>query len=166
MRSKDWIRFILAATIWGISFLWIKIGMQELGLFTLAPLRVSFVLLATFIFVFWKRLAIPRSALWLLPILGLLNEAVPFVLISRVAVIWLGVLGAFIASMFYLTLIQDVSSTRRADDLPFSHLRGSMKRYLFTRTTGLVRWLAAVLILNGIGLVNQVRTHLPAMEAT
>ena len=157
-------RFILAATIWGISFLWIKIGMQELGPFTLVPLRVSFALLVTF--VFWKHLAIHRSALWLLPVVGLFNEAVPFVLISRVAVIWLGVLGAFIASMFYLTLIQDVSSTRRADDLPFSHLRGSMKRYLFTRTTGLVRWLAAVLILNGIGLVNQVRRRPPAMEAT
>ena len=105
-------RFILAATIWGTSFLRIKIGVQELGPFTLLLLRVSFALLATFIFVFWKRLAIPRSVLWLLPVLGLLNVAVPFVLISWAAVVWLGVLGSCIASMLYLTLTQDVGPTR------------------------------------------------------
>jgi len=294
LRSKDWIRFILAATIWGTSFLWIKIGVRELGPFTLVLLRVSFALLATFIFVFWKRLAIPRSSLWLLPVLGLLNVAVPFVLISWaevhidsglasvlnstaplftallaglllpddrltlprilglligfagvvvlvsdqisggvsqlwgvaamlaavflyavsaitarksgahmhpgvqafgqslfaflimlptaavveapltlprlpltwVAVVWLGVLGSFIASMLYLTLIQDVGPTRAMLTTYLFPLIGSALGAIFLHEQqGWQLWVGAVLILSGIGLVNQVRRHPPAMEA-
>lgn len=82
MRSKDWVRFILCAVIWGTSFLWIKIGVQEIGPFTLVLLRVSFALLGTLVFVLWQRQRLPSKTLWLLPVLGLFNVAIPFVLIS------------------------------------------------------------------------------------
>ena len=45
MKMKEWGAFALLGLIWGSSFLWIKIAVQEIGPFTLVAFRVVFGLL-------------------------------------------------------------------------------------------------------------------------
>ncbi len=45
MKLKEWAAFGLLGMIWGSSFLWIKIGVENIKPFVLVTLRVSFGLL-------------------------------------------------------------------------------------------------------------------------
>ena len=78
------IAFISLGMIWGSSFLWIKIAVQEMGPNTLVAYRVLFGLLFGIIVVFFKRVPWPSSFKEWLPlfVLGLTNIAIPFFLIS------------------------------------------------------------------------------------
>ncbi len=84
MQPKDWMLFGLLALIWGSSFLWIKIAVQEVGPFTLVAYRLLFGAVGLFVIVAVKRPPLPRERpTWLtLLVLGFSNTAVPFVLIS------------------------------------------------------------------------------------
>jgi drug/metabolite transporter (DMT)-like permease len=83
LSIREWFKFILLGLIWGSSFLWIKIGVQELGPFTLVALRVFFATLGLMIVARLQRAHLPwREFLPAFFILGLLNMALPFVLIS------------------------------------------------------------------------------------
>jgi len=83
LSTKEWLKFILLGLIWGSSFLWIKLGVQELGPFTLVTLRVFFASLGLLVIAYWRRARIPwRQFLPAFFILGLTNMALPFVLIS------------------------------------------------------------------------------------
>jgi drug/metabolite transporter (DMT)-like permease len=83
LSGKDWIKFIALGLIWGSSFLWIKIAVQEIGPFTLVTFRVLFALLGILLVVAYRRSGIPaRGKWWIFVLLGLFNVAVPFVLIS------------------------------------------------------------------------------------
>ncbi len=84
MRAKEWGMFALLGLVWGSSFLWIKVGLQEVGPFTLVAYRLLFGALGMALVVAWKRPAFPRHPwTWVqLAILGLFNTALPFVLIS------------------------------------------------------------------------------------
>jgi len=70
--------------IWGSSFLWIKIGVQELDPFTLVGWRLLFGTLGMVMVVAWQRPSFPRKpSTWIaLAALGTINTAVPFVLIT------------------------------------------------------------------------------------
>jgi drug/metabolite transporter (DMT)-like permease len=70
--------------IWGSSFLWIKIGVRELDPFTLVGWRLLFGTLGMVAIVLWQRPPFPhQSSTWLaLALLGLVNTALPFVLIT------------------------------------------------------------------------------------
>ncbi len=83
MTGKDWIKFTALGLIWGSSFLWIKIAVQEIGPFTLVTFRVLFALLGILLVVAYRRSGLPsREKWWIFLLLGLFNVAVPFVLIS------------------------------------------------------------------------------------
>lgn len=83
MSGKDWVKFIALGLIWGSSFLWIKIAVQEIGPFTLVAFRVLFALLGILLVVAYRRPGLPeRKMWWIFLILGLFNVVVPFVLIS------------------------------------------------------------------------------------
>ncbi len=84
MRTKDWIAFILLGTIWGSSFLWIKIAVQEIGPVLLVALRLLFGILGLFLVLVILRPAWPRKrADWFaLILIGFTNNAIPYVLIS------------------------------------------------------------------------------------
>ncbi|MDX1435847.1 MAG: DMT family transporter [Anaerolineales bacterium] len=84
MKTKDWIAFISLGLIWGSSFLWIKIGLEELGPFTLVALRLGFGLLGLALVVLIQRPPAPgaRRLYAYLVLLGLFNTAIPFILIS------------------------------------------------------------------------------------
>ena len=83
MAIKDWGKFIALGLIWGSSFFWIKIAVQEIGPFTLVSFRVLFALLGILAVIAYRRTALPgRRRWWAFGVLGLFNVALPFVLIS------------------------------------------------------------------------------------
>lgn len=70
--------------IWGSSFLWIKIAVQEVDPFTLVGWRLLFGTAGMVAVILLRRPAFPKAGMtWLfLAALGILNTALPFVLIS------------------------------------------------------------------------------------
>jgi drug/metabolite transporter (DMT)-like permease len=84
MKPKEWALFAALGLIWGSSFLWIKIAIQELDAFTLVGWRLLFGTLGMVAVIALRRPAFPRSrSIWLALIaLGVINTALPFVLIS------------------------------------------------------------------------------------
>jgi len=83
-RWKDWAAFWLLGLIWGSSFLWIRIAVQEIGPFMLVALRVLIGALALALVAVIARPALPHSprVYLAMAVLGLFNTALPFVLIS------------------------------------------------------------------------------------
>ncbi|BAJ64915.1 MULTISPECIES: DMT family transporter [Anaerolinea] len=84
MTLKNWLIFLALGTIWGSSFLWIKVGVGEIGPFMLVTLRVVVAFTALALVIARKRTILPdlRRTWWIFAVLGLFNLAVPFVLIS------------------------------------------------------------------------------------
>ncbi|HLJ61366.1 MAG TPA: EamA family transporter [bacterium] len=83
MRVREWAAFWLLGTIWGSSFLWIKIAVADTGPVTLAAFRLLFGLAGLLVVVRAMRQPFPRDrGLWgRLIMLGALNTALPFALI-------------------------------------------------------------------------------------
>jgi drug/metabolite transporter (DMT)-like permease len=84
LKTKHWIVFILLGLIWSSSFLWIKIGVQEIGPMALVAFRMLFgaltaVIIASFVKVQW-----PRDArTWVIfALLGPTSLAIPIFFIS------------------------------------------------------------------------------------
>ncbi len=84
MRLREWGAFWLLGSIWGSSFLWIKIAVGEIGPATLAAIRLLFGLLGLLAVMRLQRQAFPRPTTHLPAYLfmGAFNTAIPFVLIS------------------------------------------------------------------------------------
>jgi len=84
VRAKDWFVFIVLGILWGSSFLWIKIAIQEISPLLLVTLRLSFAIITLTIAAIIARPLWPQSKrLWLtLVFFGLVNTAIPYFLIS------------------------------------------------------------------------------------
>ena len=84
MKTKDWLAFTLLGLIWGSSFLLIKIAVWEVGPVLLVALRLLFGIAALLVAAAVTRPAWPRDRrVWLsLTFLGLINNLIPYVLIS------------------------------------------------------------------------------------
>jgi drug/metabolite transporter (DMT)-like permease len=83
-KLKEWAIFIGLGLIWGTSFLWIKLALQEIGPFMLVTLRLALGLAGLLVIMRVQRLSFPRDPrVWLsLAVVGVFNYAVPFTLIS------------------------------------------------------------------------------------
>jgi drug/metabolite transporter (DMT)-like permease len=87
MKPKDWFLFSLIGLIWGTSFLWIKIAVQEISPLVLVGLRTLFAALGLVVFMLVNK---KSRASWndikpRLPVfafLGLVNIAIPWLIIS------------------------------------------------------------------------------------
>lgn len=84
MKLKHWLLFLLLGAIWSSSFMWIKIAVQEIGPITLVAYRVLFGLLFCVAVILIQRVPWPRDRkTWSrLLLLGIINVAIPFFLIS------------------------------------------------------------------------------------
>ncbi len=84
MKLRAWLAFLLLGLVWGSSFFWIKIAVQEIGPFTLVAYRLLFGALGLILVVALRRPPLPPARrLWLaMAVMGLANTAIPFVLIS------------------------------------------------------------------------------------
>jgi drug/metabolite transporter (DMT)-like permease len=84
LKTKHWVAFIALGIIWSSSFLWIKIGVQEVGPMALVAFRMLFGALTASAAVFYQKLEWPRDRkTWLVyAILGPTSLAIPIFLIS------------------------------------------------------------------------------------
>jgi len=84
MKLKHWIVFILLGLIWSTSFLWIKIGVQEIGPMALVSFRTLFGALTAVAIAVYQKARWPRDLkTWIkFAILGPINLAIPIFLIS------------------------------------------------------------------------------------
>jgi drug/metabolite transporter (DMT)-like permease len=84
MKLKEWGAFVLLGLIWGSSFLWIKIGVENITPFVLVTLRISFGLMGLLVVMFWQRQAFPRDRNTILKyiFMGVFNLVIPFLLIT------------------------------------------------------------------------------------
>jgi len=83
-EKRTWFAFIILALAWGTSFLFIKIGLRTLGPFTLVSLRLLIGFIGLLIIMLITGQRFPRVwSIWRhLAFLGLVNTALPFVLIT------------------------------------------------------------------------------------
>lgn len=87
MKPKDWFLFAFIGVIWGTSFLWIKIAVQEISPFVLVGFRTLFAALGLSLYllidrrgrVSWKILK-PKLPVFI--VLGIINITIPWLLIS------------------------------------------------------------------------------------
>lgn len=82
MSTKNWLKFLGLSLVWGTSFFWIKIGLQEVGPITLVFFRVGFATLGLILFTLFTRKNFPLKMWWLYLFLAFFNVALPFILIS------------------------------------------------------------------------------------
>ena len=84
-RFKEWGAFVLLGGFaWGTSFLWIKIAVEEIGPFTLVVYRLAFGVIAIWLLLWVKgiRISLDKRVLGTMVLLGVINTAIPFTLIS------------------------------------------------------------------------------------
>jgi len=81
---RAWAELLLLATIWGGSFISNRLALNEVPVLTTVAFRVTGACLLLWIFVRFRRLDIPRSPrIWAaFLVMGLLNNALPFTLIT------------------------------------------------------------------------------------
>ncbi|MFP3854323.1 MAG: DMT family transporter [Anaerolineales bacterium] len=84
MSAANWLLFLILGALWGSSFLWIKIAVTEIGPMALVGWRLLFGTLGMLAVFFFHRFQPPRDRrTWVnLLILGMINTAIPFFLIS------------------------------------------------------------------------------------
>jgi len=84
LKSKHWFVFILLGAIWSSSFLWIKIGVQEIGPMALVAFRMLFGALTAVIIGIYQKVEWPRDwKTWgIFAILGPASLAIPIFFIS------------------------------------------------------------------------------------
>jgi len=84
LKKREWAAFIAMTSIWGSSYLWIKLALREVGPFTLVGLRLLIGAIILAVIVAARRPYFPQDArAWrALVFMGLINNALPFVLIS------------------------------------------------------------------------------------
>jgi drug/metabolite transporter (DMT)-like permease len=87
MQNRPWLvpaAFILLGLIWGSSFLWIKIGVEEMDPATLVAYRVSLGAVAMLLYVRLTGEKLPRTVREIVPMaaLGMVATALPFFLIT------------------------------------------------------------------------------------
>lgn len=84
MKLKEWGAFVALGLIWGSSFLWIKIAVENVTPFVLVALRVSFGLLGLVVVMVAQRRSLPRDRRTILKFIfmGIFNTVIPFLLIT------------------------------------------------------------------------------------
>ena len=87
MKTKDWVLFWLVGLIWGTSFLWIKIALEDVSPIMLVGFRTLFGSLGLCIIIAFNKSAhVPwqdlKKHLLDFVILGFINIAIPWMLIS------------------------------------------------------------------------------------
>lgn len=132
MKMKEWGAFGLLGLVWGSSFLWIKIAVQDTGPITLVAFRLLFGALGLLAVAAVKRPAFPSDRrIWMaLVVLGITNTALPFVLISwgeqfidsAVASILNGTVPLFTVVIAHLFLRDDRITIPRVLGLAFGFL--------------------------------------------
>lgn len=127
MGTVDWLLFVSLGLIWGSSFLWIKIAVGEIGPFAVVGWRLLFGIVGLAVVTVTRRAKLPTGwSLWRnLAILGAINTALPFVLItwgersidSAVASVLNSTVPLFTMVLAHFSLVDDRITIRKAAGL-------------------------------------------------
>jgi len=134
---QQWAAFVLLGTIWGSSFLWIKIAVGEIGPATVGALRLLFGLVGL-LTVSWTTRQSFRNLRAFLPaylFMGIFNTALPFVLIP------------WAETRIDSALAAILNATTPLFAIVIAHYWLSDERITFTRATGLVVGFVGVVVL-------------------
>ena len=82
ISGRAWVEMVLLALIWGGTFMSAALALREMPVITIVAHRVFWAMIILWIYVFWRRIPLPRSpATWgAFLVMGLLNNAIPFLL--------------------------------------------------------------------------------------
>ncbi|MCB2116800.1 MAG: DMT family transporter [Rhodobacteraceae bacterium] len=83
LTPRAWGLLLLLSAIWGASFLSNRAALEEVGVATTVAFRVAGAAVALWLWIAARRLPVPRDPayLWRFPVMGLLNNVIPFSLI-------------------------------------------------------------------------------------
>lgn len=83
-QSKNWMMFVALGLIWGSSFLWIKLALQEIDPFAVVGWRTLLGFLGLVVILRLRRIPVPRDPKTLakFAVMGLFNVAVPWLMIT------------------------------------------------------------------------------------
>ena len=127
MNIRQWVYFLFLTVIWGSSFMWIKIAVQEIGPFKVVSIRMMFAVLILFVFLKARKIAAPKT--WkmrgILLLQGMMSATVPWVLItwaeqyidSAVATIYNGTVPMFTMIFAHLFVHDDRMTIRKVSGL-------------------------------------------------
>jgi len=84
MGVREWLMLITLSILWGGSFFFVEVALNDLPTFTIVAIRVLIAAIALWSVVFVTKLPIPKQAgIWLaFFVMALLNNAIPFSLIT------------------------------------------------------------------------------------
>jgi drug/metabolite transporter (DMT)-like permease len=82
LSIKNWLKFLSLGPIWGSTFFWIKIGLQEVGPFSVVFYRIFFASIGLVLFFVFTRRKFLLKYWWLYLFLGVFNIVLPFILVS------------------------------------------------------------------------------------
>lgn len=84
ISSRAWVELTLLATLWGASFVSIRVALDEIGPMTAVAHRVIWAALALWLYIAFKPLPLPRDPkIWgAFLMMGLLNNVIPFGLMA------------------------------------------------------------------------------------
>mgnify|MGYP005991647929 CR=1 FL=1 len=84
LSTRAWTELLILATIWGASFLSIRIALNEIGPLTAVAHRTGWAMLILWTYVAIRRIDLPKEPrIWgAFLVMGLLNNVVPFSLMA------------------------------------------------------------------------------------
>lgn len=83
MSPKNWAKFWYLGLVWGATFLWLKIGIREVGPITLNAVRLTVAMATLYVITRITKSPVPFRERWRsFLFLGIFNIALPFVLIT------------------------------------------------------------------------------------
>ena len=126
MKLKDWFVFITLGLIWGSSFMWIKIAVQEVSPFMLVALRLLFGIIFLGGYVWLKKPSLPhnRNTWFVLITLGVINTALPFLLVSWGEIYVDSAVAAILHSTVPLFTMLIAHLTLKDDRMTFARVMG------------------------------------------
>jgi drug/metabolite transporter (DMT)-like permease len=123
MNARQWVSFLFLTVIWGSSFMWIKIAVQEIGPFKVVSIRMMFAVLILFVILKARKIAAPKT--WkmrgILLLQGMISATIPWVLItwaeqyidSAVATIYNGTVPMFTMIIAHIFVSDDRMTIRK-----------------------------------------------------
>lgn len=84
LSPRAWVELLVLALIWGASFICNRIALDEVGVFTTVAFRVAGGAVILWLWVAWRGYPLPRNpGVWAsFLVMGVLNNAIPFTLIT------------------------------------------------------------------------------------
>jgi len=132
VKLKNWFAFITLGLIWGSSFMWIKIAVQEVSPFMLVALRLLFGIIFLGGVVWFKKPSLPRdrNTWFVLIILGVINTALPFLLVSWGEIYVDSAVAAILHSTVPLFTMLIAHITLKDDRMTFARVMGLFVGFL------------------------------------